>query len=400
MKRLALAGFVPVVLGLTTFASPAYVSAGAASSVADSGLRTPSTGGATPGEVSPGLRGARKFAIAEAVGQMLIGRMEEGSTRASPSLKRRIRDGQLGAVILFSSNIASKRQLTELTSEIQGAARRGDRPAVFIGVDQEGGLVKRIPFAPPAQSAYHMGASPHPEASARSEGRDTGEALRGLGINLDFAPVADVPSSTANFLAKSERAFGFSPAAVVRGAAGFAQGLAEAGLVGSAKHFPGLGFAGGTSTDEATVIIHASAAALRADYAPYLAMDRMGRRVAPMVMISNAVYPTLGDPVLPADLSAQIVHDELPRAHLTGRVVITDDLEVPAVARYGRDVVRWAVNAGDDMLMFATHESRSSSAYREILDGVRSGLISKHVVFRAAARVLALKREFGLRVPQ
>jgi len=337
--------------------------------------------------------------VAQAAGQMVVGRLAEGATTANASIDRRIEAGALGAVILFSSNIVSSRQLRALTAELQAAARRGRRPALLIGVDQEGGLVKRVPFAAPWRSAEAIGKSPNVGSLARAEGRNTGNALRALGVNMDFAPVADVAHSRGNFIAATGRAFGSSRTVVERGATEFAEGLAEGGLIGTAKHFPGLGYAGSISTDEAAVVIRRSARSLRADYAAYEAMAAKGPRVAPVVMVSNAIYPALHDPVLPAALSEQIVRHELGRAHMAGRVVITDDLDVPEVARYGPRAVAWAVRAGDDMLMFAARETRSAQAYREIVGLVAHGALRRATVLAAAEKVVQLKREFGLRVP-
>ena len=161
---------------------------------------------------------------------------------ASAALLKRVRAGQVGSVILYSENIASTSQLTELTGSLQHAAREGHNPPLFIGTDQEGGPVKRLEDAAPWLSAAQMGATRHVRSVAQAEGRAAGRALLKAGVNLDFAPVADIPTSSNNFL--GERAFGDNARAVEEGVSGFATGLAEAHVAGSVKHFPGLGGAG------------------------------------------------------------------------------------------------------------------------------------------------------------
>jgi beta-N-acetylhexosaminidase len=324
--------------------------------------------------------------LAHAVGQMLM--THTSGLSASPRLLGRIRRGEVGSVILYGENISSDRQVLRLTRSLQRAAAAGGNPPLLIGTDQEGGSVKRLSHAPPTMSARQMGSSAHPRTVARAQGVATAAHLRKLGINLDFAPVADIPSTSDNFL--GDRAFG-SASQVLEGATGFAEGLAQGGVAASAKHFPGLGLAGSRDSDFSIVSIGASAGRLRNGYAPYLSMSAAGPSVSPLVMVSDAAYPSLDPSGAPAVLSRRIVQGELATAGMSSRAVITDDLEVPLVRRYAGAAVR-AVLAGDDILMYAQRESGSERAYRSILAGVRSGRIGRAAVLAAATKVEALKR--------
>ena len=337
-----------------------------------------------------GAEGGPSLSIARAVGQMLMTHVT-GLT-ASPRLLARIRAGQVGSVILYRENINSDQQLALLTGSLQRAARAGGNPPLLIGVDQEGGSVKRLLHSPPTLSARQMGASAAPFTVAEDQGRATGLHLRRLGVNLDFAPVSDIPTSGDNFL--HDRAFGYTRRAVVEGATGFAAGLAQAKVAATAKHFPGLGAAGPADTDFTTVSIAASKSRLRAAYAPYLSMAQIGPTVAPMVMISDAVYPSLDSSGLPAVLSSRILRHELALAHMGERVTITDDLEVPSVQRYS-DLAVKAVSAGEDILMFAQHEVSSEAAYAAIRAAVQRHVIPSSLVRAAAARVIALKESLA-----
>jgi len=329
---------------------------------------------------------AAKLTVTRAAGQMLISRVS-GLT-ASASLLGRIRAGRVGSVILYGENISTTRQLAELTEALQRAAREGHNPPVFIGTDQEGGPVKRLTNAPPWLSAAQMGSTSHIKSVAGAEGRAAGRALLNLGVNLDFAPVADVPTSVNNFL--GERAFSESTRVVEEGVIGFAKGLADAHVAGSVKHFPGLGGAGPHNTDLEVVTINLSRSQLRAAYAPYRAVAKLSPTIAPLVMVSNAIYPALGHSSLPADLSPTIVRNELASTGLGGRVTVTDDLQVPAVERYPDAAVK-AVRAGIDLLMFAQEEAASERAFREIVAAVKTGALTKSEVISAAERVVALK---------
>ena len=162
----------------------------------------------------------------------------------SAGLLGRIRRGEIGGVILFGANITTATALRALTEQLRDAAAAGGQPPLLIAVDQEGGSIKRIPWAPPTLSPPQMGATAG-RATARSQGAATGAALAGLGINVDLAPVADVPASTPlvhvpagpDVLVQRRGRRRRSPNA-------FADGpRVRAASLPTMKHFPGLGFA-------------------------------------------------------------------------------------------------------------------------------------------------------------
>ncbi len=351
----------------------------------------PVIGGGSTGGSEPNPKASVRLSLDRAIGQMLMSHVT--GLQPPSRLLARIRAGQVGSVILYSENIESNAQLVNLDGTLQQAAREGGNPPLLIAIDQEGGEVKRVPDAPPTMSAQQMGASANPAAVARQQGRATGIYLRGLGVNLDLAPVSDIPTTANNFL--RERAFGHTQTSVIAGAGGFALGLAEAHIAGTAKHFPGLGAAGSGDTDLEVVSIGASRAELQSGYKPYLYMSRLGSGVAPLVMISNAIYPHLDRSGLPADLSPKIVGEQLALAGMSGRVVITDDLEVPSVQRYA-DAPVLAVQAGDDILMFAQRESGSEQAYSAIKAAVKAGALPQSLIMAGANRVIQLKESLGV----
>ena len=128
-----------------------------------------------------------------------------------------------GGVILFGPNVNSPSQLTALDASLQAAASAGGRPPLIIATDQEGGEVKRIPWAPPGRSAKQLGALPA-SASTRA-GSLTAAALHADGVNVDLAPVADVPHGPADFIEQQQRAFSTNRFTVANDAPAFAGGL-------------------------------------------------------------------------------------------------------------------------------------------------------------------------------
>jgi beta-N-acetylhexosaminidase len=316
------------------------------------------------------------------VGQMVMGRMS--GTRPSASLLRRVRAGRLGGVILFRDNVRSRGQVRAVTSALQRAARRGGRPKLLVAVDQEGGLVRRLPWAAPTMSAAAMGATANPARTAERQGRRTASALAADGINVDLAPVADVPTVARSFL--STRAFGRSPARVAAAACGFATGLTRSRRVAATlKHFPGLG-AAPANTDFARVTITAPLEALRRGYRPY---RRCAGRPRTLVMVASAAYRGLTGST-PAVLSRRIYRTELRRAGFRG-VTISDDLQADALRGRANVAVR-AARAGLDLLLFARTEGSSAAAHRRLVRAVRSGALPRARVRQSAARIGRLER--------
>ena len=306
--------------------------------------------------------------------------------RTPQSLLRVVERGELAGVILFADNVRSKAQVARLSGALQATARpEGLRQPVIVSVDQEGGLVKRLP-GPPKTSAAAMGAR-GPEF-ARRQGEATGTSLSAAGVNIDLAPVLDV-ARPGGFIAEQRRGFGGKPGRVATVGTAFAEGLQSAGVAATAKHFPGLG-----STDDNTDLRPASiplkAGVLRSvDERPYRAFASAGGK---LVMVSSARYPALGTGKLPASQSRRVTTGELRgRLGFTG-VSITDSLETPA-ARSGSTTAKVAVRAaaaGSDVLLYVHCDAalRASTALRRAL---HSGKLDSARFEAAVGRVLALR---------
>jgi beta-N-acetylhexosaminidase len=271
-----------------------------------------------------------------------------------------------------------------LITKLQRTARRGGNPSLLVSVDQEGGTVKRLPSLPPDRAAREMGSSP---AHAEREGQRTGRALRRLGVNVNLAPVADVPRLRNHFL--GSRAFSRNPRQVASAAAAFTRGLRAGGLAATAKHFPGLGWAK-ANTDLASVKIGVRRAVLRSDYVAFRAVRRAG---AELVMLSNAAYPALDRSGLPAAMSRRIVQGELRGAVGFRGVTISDSLATPAIQGV-RDRYVKVANAGTDILLFAS-EAGSRRGYARLWAAAKSDTLNAAMTAAAASRIRALKDSFA-----
>ena len=324
--------------------------------------------------------------LAHLIGQKLVVRMD--GTTPSPSLLGRIRRGEIGGVILFGSNITTKTDLIALTAELQATAKAGGQPPLLIAADQEGGPIKRIPWAPPTLSVPHMG-SLDSTTVARAQGASTGSALHALGINVDFAPVADVPATTASFMYREGRTWSFSAVHTASLSNAFASGLEAQGVIPSMKHFPGIGFAT-HDTDSSVVTIRVSTSRLAPGLRPY--RTAIAKHI-PLIMLSNATY-TAYDSTHAAGWS-RVITETLLRHDLgfTG-VTITNSLNGTAAARglSSRTLAVRAAIAGTDMLLLTGSEASTAAVYATLLTDARNGTIPKTRLTASYGRILAMKK--------
>ena len=307
-------------------------------------------------------------------------------TTAPAAVLGRIRAGQVGAVILFGANIVSDRQVRGLTSSLQAAAHAGGNPPLLIATDQEGGQIKRFPNGPPTLSPPQMATSGSPHTAYR-QGQMTGAYLKARGINMDLAPVSDVPTFSGAFIWQQGRAFSFNAATVAKYTTAFALGLQSAGVAATAKHFPGLGSAAVT-TDVQLDELHPSAAQRAAALKPYEAMIPRG---LDSVMVTTAGFPAYDASGRPAALSSRIVGHLLRGQLGFGGMVITDALNAPT----GHNEIAagaLAARAGADMLLYADSATGELGALESAL---RAGHITRDQAVASYGRIVALKRKLA-----
>ncbi len=318
------------------------------------------------------------------VGQRLV--VAFSGTTADGWLKGRIRAGQVGGVILFGNNISSASQLHALTASLQAAAQAGHQPRLLISTDQEGGEVRRLSWAPPVDSAQQLGTAG--QTASGNAGTAAGAALAANGINVDLAPVADVPTGSADFIEQQHRAFSTNRFKVAVDAAAFAAGLESKHVWPTYKHFPGLGLAT-KSTDTSQVTINASAATLTNGVFPYQIAIR--RHLKPLVMLSTAVYPALASS--PAAWSPGIIQTFLrQKIGFTGPT-ITDSLDAAAAVRHFSitSVSLASARAGADFLLITGSEKESAGVYTSLLAAAKSGQLTASDLNASYHRILAFK---------
>jgi beta-N-acetylhexosaminidase len=319
------------------------------------------------------------------VGQLVVAGF--GGSRVPDSILSALRRRELSGVILFGGNVASAGQLRGLTGSLQDAAGGG----ALVSVDQEGGLVRRIPFAAPRQGQPEQGSV----ARVRRLAGEAADDLRSFGVNVNFAPVADAPAGPGSDIFR--RAFAGGPVAVANRVAAAIDGYLAGRVAATAKHFPGLGGAG-RNTDDASVVIRRTASQLRrVDLVPF--RSAVAARV-PLIMVSHATYPTL-DARRIASQSRRVISGLLRREMRYEGAVVTDALEASAVLRRSSvtSAAERSIRAGCDLLLLTRPSSRRPVVRHLAARAAASRAVGSRVR-QAVASVLVLKRALGLRLPQ
>jgi beta-N-acetylhexosaminidase len=303
-----------------------------------------------------------------------------GTLTAPPNRRflTRIRNGKMGGVVLLGNGWLTRGTAATVTSELQQAACTRGEP-LLVAVDQEGGLVRRLAWAPPTEAPSEM-SSP---SVAHEQAAGAAAALRSVGIDIDFAPVVDTPGAAGNFL--GSRAFSHSRTWNAQMARAFVGGLQTNGTAATAKHFPGLGLASG-NTDKGRIVIRAAAWKLHQDLLPFQAAVKAGVK---LVMVSTAVYPKLDGSKRPAAFSSTIINGLLRKRLGFEGVTVTDSLTAPAANRIPHTATR-AMLAGSDLLIFGA-ESASELGYSTLLADKADSPRLENRLTQAAARIRALK---------
>jgi len=295
---------------------------------------------------------------------------------------------RLGGLILFRRNVESPRQIADLCRSSQRHARECGLPPLFIAIDQEGGQVARLgpPFTQfPGNPAI---ADAH---DAERFARITATELGWVGINMNMAPVLDAaPEGIESIMAR--RVFGSDPQRVARLGAGMIKEMQSSGLMAVAKHFPGIGR---TRLDS-----HLDLPRLDANLSSLEAYDLIPFRVAvehqvAAMMLSHILYPQL-DPEWPASLSEFIARDLLRKQLGFDGVVITDDLEMGAIARYyGFDAaIGQVLRAEVDIALICRSAEKLRRAHALMIRKIGASPRRRAAAEASAARIMALKAQY------
>ena len=308
----------------------------------------------------------------------------------------------LGGVILFdtflfgrqgSNNIHSSDQLQKLCKKLQ------DKAAIrlFITIDQEGGKVCRLKEKhgfPAMPSAEEMGRDSDCTISS-SVAHNTGKLLAEIGINCDFAPVADVNSNPANpVIGSLGRSFSDDPDMVANHCLAWLDGLHSHGVLACLKHFPGHG---SSTLDSHKGLVDITHSWQKSELHPYERIIQTGKAQAVMM---GHLYLKQVDQEFPASLSSKIIQKLLRTKLNYNGLVFTDDLQMRGITdKYGLlDAIMLALAAGVDLIIIGNNLDYEpdilQKAIAHVKKAIQKGKLSEHVLHQSYQRITTLKGRF------
>jgi beta-N-acetylhexosaminidase len=328
--------------------------------------------------------------IAQKIGRLFIGGMP------GPELDDRttilIKDYHLGGIILFDRNIRDPIQLARLCQDLQMVSMENSGIPLFLAIDQEGGRVARLgePFTQfPGNAA--IGEHPDPEKSALHFATTTAREMSLVGLNMNMAPVLDVaqPNMDAHLVG---RPFSHEPLQVIALGKIVINTLQQGGIMAVAKHFPGLGKSD-LDPHQDLPTVSATSEEMESIHLPPFAGAIEAHVSA--IMSSHAVYPAL-DPGIPATLSRRIMTDLLRESMRFDGLIISDDLEMGAIAneRGLPGGAADALEAGIDLLLICKNQSHLLASIELIREKVLKEEIPYERLERSIARITKYKKRF------
>jgi beta-N-acetylhexosaminidase len=295
---------------------------------------------------------------------------------------RMVRDLHLGGVIAFDSNVASAAQIKAVNATLTRQAGRSY--PLFLGVDQEGGVVERLRRVATRFPAFMSAGAADNSALTRQAYAASGGELRGLGFTVDFAPDADVTSGPADPTIGS-RSASSRPETVASQVVAAAAGFGDAGVLPVIKHFPGHGSVPADSHLTLPVQTKTLVELEKTDLVPFRGAVEAG---LPAVMVGHIDVRAV-DPRVPSSLSRKVTTGLLRRELGFEGLVVTDSLEMTGVTK-GRDPARIAVQAmraGADVLLMPASPAIARTA---LIRAVRAGTLTRVRLEQSAARQIAL----------
>lgn len=289
----------------------------------------------------------------------------------------------MGGVILFDRNMENPEQVKQLTSDLQ--AQSNEKVPLFIGIDEEGGdVVRMAEKLTPPPSQKEIGATGDIE-QAKTWAIKTAKSLKDMGINVNFAPVADVGSN-------DKRSYSTDTNTVIDFVRAATKGYQQENIIYSLKHFPGIGKGRVDSHVDSSSIDVAKEVLMAEDILPFKTIIDENEPNDYFILVSHLKYPAL-DEEYPASLSSKIMTDLLRNEFGYKGIIITDDMEMGAVANHNdfRSIGVNAVKAGADIVLVCHEYEHQQEVYLGLLDAVNSGEISQERIDESVKRIIKVK---------
>lgn len=317
----------------------------------------------------------------EKIGQMVMIGIQ--GTKVDDNSLYMLHQFHMGGVILFDRNMESPEQVKQLTSDLQ--SQSNEKVPLFIGIDEEGGdVVRMAENLTPPPSQKEIGETGDIE-QAKTWAIKTAKSLKDMGINVNFAPVADVGSN-------DKRSYSTDANTVIDFVRAATEGYQQENIIYSLKHFPGIGKGRVDSHVDSSSIDVAKEVLMAEDIIPFKTIIDENEPNDYFILVSHLKYPAL-DEEYPASLSSKIMTDLLRYELGYKGIIITDDMEMGAVANHNdfRSIGVNAVKAGADIVLVCHEYKHQQEVYLGLLDAVNSGEISQERIDESVKRIIKVK---------
>lgn len=299
---------------------------------------------------------------------------------------QRLGEGGYGALGLFPHNILSEQQLQEACAELRPRGQASNRNVPLLSIDEEGGsLSNLLAFYPSLPGNRAIGLGEDPEL-AYNGGWLIGSQLRRLGIPMDWAPVLDVNSNPLNPVI-GVRSFGEDPKLVADYGKAFIRGMRRAGILTTAKHFPGHGDVDADSHKQLPSSQATLDDLLAEAIVPFIAAISEG---VDAIMVAHVAYPNIAESEgLPASLSPFLVNGILRERLGYNGVICTDDIEMHAIQNLysPEEAGVLAVLAGNDQILMCHTPEYQERVVEGIVTAIEAGRLSEERIDASLERL-------------
>lgn len=324
----------------------------------------------------------------EKLGQMFL--IETYYQTWTPDIANMVVGMHAGALIIYGKNMTTAQQLHDYIASIQAHASI----PLLVTMDEEGGLVDRLGFYnffPPLPAAQSLGASGNPSLATQA-GVQAAQEMRQMGINTNLAPVVDVQGPNGSV--ETTRLYGSTPTVVTTYAGAYLDALQSNGVIGTLKHWPGIG---DVTLDPHLTLPTITDSTQQLDSQHFSTFKALLSHDPGMIMVTHVIVQNI-DPTMPATLSPILVNGILRDRLGYDGVVMTDSLYMQGIAvKYNLpEAGVLSVIAGDDLLEGAFDTASMAAMIAALKGAISSGRISMARIDQSVLRILKLKIRFGM----
>ncbi|ONI45175.1 hypothetical protein AN641_04525 [Candidatus Epulonipiscioides gigas] len=314
-------------------------------------------------------------------------------TEVNAHIENLIKNYNVGNIILFERNCKNPAQILKLTQDLQKLAMKYNGVPLFIGIDQENGMVIRISegvCAFPGSMAQTNGAT---EAEVYQVAKYTGEMLEALGINYNLAPSLDINNNPDNPII-GVRSFGEDAQTVSKMGCACIKGLQDAGIIATAKHFPGHGDTAIDSHLSLPYIPHDKERLEKIELYPFKEAIKMGVK---SIMTTHIIFPVY-EQTHPATLSKNILTELLRNQLGFNGIIITDCMEMKAIDETYTAIKAstMAIEAGADIVCVSHSENIQIACLEETLKQSEQYTLLMDRIEKSCKRILSEKSTINI----